>query len=398
MTRDGDSAATADPFQNLVTAAEPRQNRGITGLAFVPIRIGLLIDLHMPDGYVEKFYVEPIMLAFEEAVAAGHSNRALELVVERAFGLPHHHWENAARGLERLARAGCVGVIGPLISDNARALRRRVNELEVPCVSWSGTSDWFGDYCFRLGNGGCTEEGQLMASWLAHRGIQKVGVLNEISPNGDEYFQAFRRAADELGLRILALETISQTPTDLERKLANIQASGAEGLAYMGFGWPTTLMRPMFERLDWDPPRIMTTAFQFCYASPKWMKALVGWVGIDQVCEENPLYGQFLERFERHYGYRCHHPNTVPVLAYDSGRVFTEAVRRCGGVLTGWGIKQGLERTRFAPSYTGGPRTHIGAAPGDHNLFHGDWLLYRRVIEEGEKAWTVFEGLFEPNL
>ena len=74
----------------------------------------------------------------------------------------------------------------------------------------------------------------------------------------------------------------------------------------------------------------------------------------------------------------------------------TEALRRCDGVLTGWGVRAGLERTRFAPSATGGPRTHLGASPEDHNLFHGDWLLYRRVVEEGDRAFTVFEGLWQP--
>jgi hypothetical protein len=203
----------------------------------------------------------------------------------------------------------------------------------------------------------------------------------------------------ELGLRIQAVETISQTPADLERSVVNLVESGAQGLAYMGFGFPASLLRPVFEKLGWDPPRIMTTAFQFCYASPAWMKSLVGWVGIDQVCEENPQYEEFLQRFEKHYGRRPHHPNTVPALAYDSARVFCEALRRCDGVLTGWGVVQGLERTRFAPSATGGPRTHIGASPEDHNLFHGDWLLYRRVVEseDGSAAWTVFEGLWQPN-
>jgi len=317
-------------------------------------------------------------------------------VVERAFALPQNRWENALEGLRRLKEVGCVGVIGPLVSDNARTLRDAINrEIQLPCVTWAGTSDWYGDYCFRLGNGGCTEEGQLMASWLLHRGIRKVGVMSEISPNGQEYFLSFRRAAAELGLEIRGVETITQTPADLEQRLANLRDGGAEGLAYMGFGFPTSLMRPMFERLAWDPPRIMTTAFQFCYANHAWMKALVGWVGIDQVCEENPNYGRFLASFEQHYGRKPANPNTVPVLSYDSARVFTEAVRRCDGILTGWGIKAGLERTRFAPSATGGPRTHLGAAPDDHNLFHGDWLLYRRVVEEGDKAWTTFESLPE---
>jgi hypothetical protein len=388
----------SDPFANLVTKSQPRGRLGIPGRPFDPVRIGFLVDFWMPDVYLQKMYVEPILLAFEEAVAEGHTIRPLELVVERAFALPQHRWENALHGLRRLREAGCVGVIGPLVSDNARTLREAINqEIKIPSVTWAGTSDWQGDYCFRLGNGGCTEEGVLMASWLAHRGISRIGVMSEISPNGQEYFLAFRRAAAELGLEIRGVETITQTPADLEQRLANLRDGGAEGLAYMGFGFPTSLMRPIFERLAWDPPRIMTTAFQFCYANPAWMKALVGWVGIDQVCELNPLYPRFLEKFEKHWGYRPHHPNTVPVLAYDSGRVFCEAIRRCDGVLTGWGVKAGLERTRFAPSYTGGPRTHIGAAPDDHNLFHGDWLLYRRVVEESDQAFTVFEGTFEPN-
>jgi hypothetical protein len=388
----------SDPFENLVTKSQPRGRLGIPGRPFDPVRIGFLVDFWMPDAYLQKMYVEPILLALEEAVAEGHTIRPLELVVERAFALPQHRWENALHGLRRLREAGCVGVIGPLVSDNARTLRDPINqEIQLPCVTWAGTSDWQGEYCFRLGNGGCTEEGVLMASWLAHRGITRIGVMSEISPNGQEYFLAFRRAAAELGLEIRGVETITQTPADLEQRLANLRDGGAEGLAYMGFGFPTSLMRPIFERLAWDPPRIMTTAFQFCYANPAWMKALVGWVGIDQVCELNPLYARFLEKFEKHWGYRPHHPNTVPVLAYDSGRVFCEAIRRCDGVLTGWGVKAGLERTRFAPSYTGGPRTHIGASPDDHNLFHGDWLLYRRVVEENDQAFTVFEGTFEPN-
>jgi hypothetical protein len=71
--------------------------------------------------------------------------------------------------------------------------------------------------------------------------------------------------------------------------------------------------------------------------------------------------------------------------------VFAEAIRRAP-LLTGPGIKEGLERVRFMPSVTGGPRTHIGGAPYDHKMIKGDWLLYRRV----EGGRTVFVGLFEP--
>ena len=186
----------SDPFANLVTRSQPRQRLGIPGRPFDPVRIGFLVDFWMPDVYLQKMYVEPILLAFEEAVAEGHSIRPLELVVERAFALPQSRWENALHGLRRLREAGCVGVIGPLVSDNARTLREAVNhEIQLPCVTWAGTSDWQGEYCFRLGNGGCTEEGVLMASWLAHRGItpdrrderdlaQRPGVLPRLPAGG----------------------------------------------------------------------------------------------------------------------------------------------------------------------------------------------------------------------
>jgi hypothetical protein len=158
----------------------------------------------------------------------------------------------------------------------------------------------------------------------------------------------------------------------------------------MGYGYPTILLRPIFEKLGWDPPRIMTTALQFAYAKPEWMAALEGWVGIDQYCEENPRVAPFLDRFEKRFGRRPA-GNTVPILAYDSARVFAEAIRRAP-ILTGPGIKEGLERIRFLPSTTGGPRTHITAAPSQRKMFSGDWLLYRKV----EGGRTVFVGYFEP--
>lgn len=385
-----------DQSFTLRTKAEPAQALGLTGTQFDPIRVGMLADLEMDVKRIEKVFAEPLLLAFEEAIEAGQLNRPVELIVEPAFALPHHDWQVAVRGLERLKERGCIAIMGPLISDNARTLRPTVERLEIPCITWSGTSDWFGEYCFRLGNGGCTEEGQLMGSWLKHQGIETVGILNELSPNGREYFESFRWACHQFGLRIVGVEMITQTPTDLEERLSRLKESGAQGLAYMGFGWPTTLMRPMFERLDWDPPRIMTTAFQFCYRSKEWMQALKGWVGLDQVCEENPLYPKFLDSFEAHFGWRPPNPNTVPVLSYDSGRVMAEGMYRCD-TLSGPGMKHGIERMRFAPSATGGPRTHIAAGPYDHQMFKGDWLLYRSIEESADgDVRTKFEGLFNP--
>jgi ABC-type branched-subunit amino acid transport system substrate-binding protein len=358
------------------------------GIEFDPIRIGFLVD--WPVGKPENF-IEPFTLAFEEAYANGVTNRRIELVVETSHGLPIHPAKRAIDGYRRLVEQGCIGVIGPLISDNSIALVPVIEELEVPALTWCGTERYHGAYCFNLGNGGCGEESQLMASWLHREGHRRIGVLNELSPNGEEYFRYFRWACDALGMSIGALETITQTPDDLAASIKSLRDARCDAIAYIGFGFPSILLAPIFEKLEWDPPRIMTTAIQFCYNRPEWMAALEGWVGIDQYCEANPLVTPFLDRFEKRFGRRPER-DTVVVLSYDSARVMAEGIRRAP-ILTGSGLREGLERVRFLPSHTGGPRTHIAAGPWDHKMFKGDWLLYRRI--RGGKTEMV--DVFQPS-
>ena len=113
-------------------------------------------------------------------------------------------------------------------------------------------------------------------------------------------------------------------PDDLEATLRKIRDQGPDCLAYLGYGYPTILMGPMFPRLGWNPPRIMTTAFQFCYAKPEWMAALEGWHGIDQICEDNPRLAPMLQRFKAKTGSTKDH--TVIALSYDTARLIAEGI------------------------------------------------------------------------
>jgi hypothetical protein len=170
-----------------------------------------------------------------------------------------------------------------------------------------------------------------------------------------------------------------------------LQRGNCDALAYMGYGMlvAQNLMRPALEAIGWDPPRIMTTAFMFYLVG---LQNFEGWVGIDQYCPQNPHVEPFRAGFEKRYGTPPPMwPNAIPLLAYDTACVMTEALHRAP-VLTGPGLKDGLERIRFMPSATGGPRTHIACSPYDHKMLKGDWLLYGRV----KNGALQFEGLFEP--
>ena len=356
---------------------------------FAPIKVGWLGALLDGEG---GGYDKIHRLAFEEAIAEGVLNRPVEHVVHGEDGLPRGSAKNAIDGYRWLVDQGCVIVAGAYSSDNAIAVAPHANEAQVPIISWCGTERYHGDYCFQLGNGDCGGDAALMAGWLKRKGYTRIAVLSEISPNGEEYFRYFRQECRRLGLSIGALETVSQTPKDLAQNLANLQRAGCDALAYMGYGMLVAqgLMRPALEKIGWDPPRIMTTAFMFYLMGYEHFE---GWVGIDQFSPQNPLAEQFRARFEKRYGHLPPMwPNAIPVLAYDTACVMVEGLHRAP-VLTGPGVKDGLERIRFMPSTTGGPRTHIACSTHDHKMFKGDWLLYGKV--EGGKL--LFEGYYEPS-
>ncbi len=362
--------------------------RPVTVPAMEPIKVGWLGSaLDGPGGGYDKIH----RMAFDDAVEQGVLERPYEFVLHAEQGLPRGSARNAIDGFKYLVDQGCIVVAGAYSSDNALVLGEYANELRVPLVSWCGTERFHGDYCFRLGNGDCGGDAALVVGWLRRNGHHRVAVLSEIAPNGEEYFRYFRQECRRQGVSIAAVESVSQTPAHLADNLANLRRVDADALAYMGYGAIAASgdLRAALDELEWDPPRIMSTAFMWYLMG---FDKFEGWVGIDQWCPQNPLMWKFHERFVARYGSDPPMwPNAIPVLAYDTARVLVEGLHRAP-VLTGWGVKQGLERIRFMPSATGGPQTHIAAGPYDHQMFKGDWLLYGRVRD----AKLEFAGLFEP--
>ncbi len=164
----------------------------------------------------------------------------------------------------------------------------------------------------------------------------------------------------------------------------------ADALACLGYGMLAAqgYLRRALDVLDWDPPRIMSTAFMWYLMG---FDLFEGWVGIDQFDPSNVLAQKFHDAFvARHGASPPMWPNAIPVPVYDTARVLTEGLFR-GPIPSGPGLKTGLESIRFMPSATGGPRTHIAGAPYEHGMFRGDRLLYGRV----RNGTLEFEGLCE---
>ena len=227
---------------------------------------------------------------------------------------------------------------------------------------------------------------------MKRQGHQRIAVLSEVSPNGEEYFRFFRQECRRHGLTIAAVETVSQSPERLADNLDNLRQTNADAFAYMGYGMLAAkgLLREALDELDWDPPRIMSTAFMWYLVG---FDKFEGWVGIDQFDPAEPAHRD-VPRAVR----RTLRRGSAAVAERDSrARVRHRPRARRGHlfrapILSGPGLKTGLESIRFMPSTTGGAQTHIACSPYEHGMFRGDWLLYGRVTN----GKLEFEGLFEP--
>jgi len=359
------------------------------GDAFEPVKIGVLIDMDL--GQLLSDVLDPIILAVEDALNEGLYDRPVEILTVDARSLPRENYLKVRQGYRKLVDEGCVVVIGPFISDNSVNLCETVNATGVACLGWTGTTRFFGEYCFTVGNGDIPAEGSIAANWCFQHGHTKVGFFWEQGSSGDLYADYFRTAARQYDLEIIREIRLTPNPRDFEGQLAAVREQGAEALVYMGYGYSTFHFAEAFNKLDWDPPRIMGTAFMFYSNSNKWAEGLEGWHGVDQLGEDgaNPNYEAMLKRFEARFGRVSR--NVVVALSYDTARA---AVLGIGNALiaTPEQVKAGLEKIKWMPCTNGGPGCYLTFSEYDHRGYKGDFLTIRE-LRDGELR---FHGYHRP--
>ncbi|MDN3357615.1 ABC transporter substrate-binding protein [Actinomadura sp. DC4] len=346
------------------------------GDPFEPVRIGVLIDMDL--GQLLADLMDPIILAVEDALNEGAYDRPVEILTVDARGLPRENYLKVRKGYQRLVDEGCVVVIGPFISDNSVNLCATVNRTGVPCLGWTGTTRFYGEYCFTVANGDIPVEGGMAADWCFRSGHTKLGFFWEQGSSGDLYSDYFRAAARGYDLEIVKEVQLGPNPRDLERHLAVMRDQGAQAIVYMGYGYSTFHFADAFRALEWDPPRFMGTAFMFYSNSNRWAEGLEGWHGVDQLGEDgaNPNYEAMLERFQARFGRVSR--NVVVALSYDTARAAVHGIGNAR-IATPEEVKAGLEKIKWMPCTNGGPGCHLTFAEYDHRGYKGDFLTIREL-------------------
>ncbi len=344
------------------------------------MKIGYLIDID--TGALLGDCLDAAILACEDALADNDLFRPIELIPKIARGLPRGEARAAVDGYEALCDEGCLIVLGPYITDNAMALLPAMERRHVPTLSTNGAKPFHSYYGFTTGNGGVSEEGAIMAGWLRQKGHQRVAMITEISPGGQEYSSAFRASARRNRLDVVSELMIETTGGGLAEALTVLRDEvKPDAIAYCGYGYPTAMFNPILHDLSWDPPRIMSTAFMWYINVSSMLDDLEGWVGVDQVGDEvgdpNPNFWPTMNRFERRFGRKVIH--AMVGVTYDQTRAAIAGIA-AATLLDPPGVVEGLERLTMLPTVIGGPRSYISFGPYDRKGLKGDWLSIRRVV------------------
>ena len=116
---------------------------------------------------------------------------------------------------------------------------------------------------------------------------------------GESYLKHMRSACARKGIRIVAEAPIAQTAQDITQAVSTLHEAKAQAIVHLGFGFGIVFINPALEALGWDPPRFTTTAFQNAWVNPIMWDAFLGWIGVDQYDENNPIGQAWLDRYAR---------------------------------------------------------------------------------------------------
>jgi branched-chain amino acid transport system substrate-binding protein len=347
-----------------------------------PIKLGYLFDFTLPDGFPPEQrddLLRPFELVFADGRAAGLLDRPVEIVFREVEGLPKGSVKAVIDAFGDLVDDGCLAVFGPAITDNAVPTREAIERrFEVPAISVCGAEEWLGEWTFALPQGSMTDEPIYWADLIAERGHTEVGVLVEQSLIGDSYARNFRTACARHGIRVVAEERIAQTAQDVGDALRRIRASQATALVHCGFGFGVVFVNQALADLGWDPPRFMGTAFENAWINPVMWQAIVGWTGLDQYDEANPVGQEFLDRFEAATGRRPQY--CAPVVNRDLATVFLHAFADAHP-LTPRGVRDALERVKMVPAASGAPGTYLSFGRWTRRGWMGAGYLVARELD-----------------
>jgi len=353
-----------------------------------PYRIGVMDDL--PDACGEPF-IAGLRIAFDEYYENGVMDRPVELVERHYYG---HPWRTGHPSVEAyldlVDNEQVLAVAGPMTTDNCLSILPLLDEKKVASMGICGSQLYVGDYAFLLPNGGMADEPATVSAWLKSKGLRSIALVRDYpSQIGEEYAYHLRHEVRMRGQEIVMEQALSPVaPSDqVLVALKRLREAAADCLVYFGLGGLSGQLTDALKTLDWDPVRIMGTAFVGAAFSEVRCRAYDGWYGLEQFHEQNPVHLHALKLYERTFGKPKPYLDSVFTCGYDMGRAYSIGIGRMR-IATGTALRDALETVTRLPAATGAPGTVISFSRRDHRGFKGADYLFVRKSEGGKNIYV----------
>jgi branched-chain amino acid transport system substrate-binding protein len=332
------------------------------------VKVGILIDVQSA-AVPGSVYEQAAAVGFEAVRATPVGSRLpdIELVTVSAAAHPVGSPDLAAVALRELVDSGVVAVVGPSVADNALACVPVADELQVPCINWSGSERARSEWMFHYQVGSLEDEPYVIADYMARQGWRRVALIREDSIIGREYASFFVDAAVVHGLEVVATIDLDVPGDNAVAAAAAVDGVAPDAVVFLRF--PSVFGFAVAMR-DRSLPMVANSALLAGHFDSALANALDGWSYIDVFDEDNVECRRLLGRFPD--------AHALPLLAlYDMTRLIAFGLMHAP-TLDPAGLQVGLERVKRIPAALGAPRTIAGFGPWKRAALEGDYLVVRQ--------------------
>jgi branched-chain amino acid transport system substrate-binding protein len=319
-------------------AAEPRE-----------VKVGVSLPVSGALAAYGKTTLEGIRMRVEEVNATGGVNGAtIKLIVEDNLG----DSTAAINAYNKLAGSDkVVGILGPITSSAALAIRRSAAKLKVPIISPTATSDKVTQghgYMFRA----CFNDsfqGRIIANFVIKEAKKAATFVDMNSDYSKGLAKSFKAAFEADGGTVVAEEKYQQKDTEFGAQLKRIKQAGAETVFVPGYPPELPLIIKQSKAIGltarlcgadgWDNEAVINgsgDSIENCLL-----------VGAFSPEDERPAVKAFVAAFKKRTG---NNPGTFEALGYDSASLMIEAIK---GGATPESVQKSLLKIKDFDAVTG---------------------------------------------
>jgi branched-chain amino acid transport system substrate-binding protein len=231
-----------------------------------------------------------------------------------------------------------TAILGLPSSGQVLAAAQRVGEAQIPTLYEATAAQAFvgapdsvaNDYGFIIRPPQFELSGGLVRFASENLGIDKVGIVCVNNPFGEAGCGTAEDTADELGVDIVAKETVEQDTTDFSSTVVELKDAGAEAvLSYIFPNAVAALHNAMGEN-DLDVPQVTSSASLIAGTGAITSGNLENLYGVEDcipAADDDPEVQDWAGRFQEQYDYA---PNYGVAESYDAVMLVAKAVEAAG--------------------------------------------------------------------